>query len=325
MKKVTRSLFLAILLVFSGTMVAQNFSGAIDQQLNHYVEQNDLLPQDAQWQVTSETQSRTSGIQHVYFRQLLNGIEIYGTESSIHLASNGRVISKDSKFIKNTSQKRKGSSSPALTAIQAVQAAAGHLNYSLTGSLSVLQGAEGVDRKTLLSDGGISLSPIPARLMYAINDNNELVLTWDISIQEKSQQDWWSLRIDANTGEIANQANWMVSCAIHHDHSNDTKEMNFNANLYDIPNYDEIVADNTAACTECYEVFALPLESPYYGARTIEVQPANATASPYGWHDTNGVAGAEYTTTRGNNVNAYEDGNNPGYQPNAGADLEFTG
>lgn len=325
MKKVTRSLFLAILLVFSGTMVAQNFSGAIDQQLNHYVEQNDLLPQDAQWQVTSETQSRTSGIQHVYFRQLLNGIEIYGTESSIHLASNGRVISKDSKFIKNTSQKRKGSSSPALTAIQAVQAAAGHLNYSLTGSLSVLQGAEGVDRKTLLSDGGISLSPIPARLMYAVNDNNELVLTWDISIQEKSQQDWWSLRIDANTGEIVNQANWMVSCAIHHDHSNDVKEMNFNANLYDIPNYDEIVADNTAACTECYEVFALPLESPYYGARTIEVQPANAIASPYGWHDTNGVAGAEYTTTRGNNVNAYEDGNNPGYQPNAGADLEFTG
>ncbi|MBG44755.1 MAG: subtilisin [Aequorivita sp.] len=325
MKKVTRSFFLAILLIFSGTMVAQNFSGAIDQQLNHYVEQNDLLPQDAQWQVTSETQSRMSGIQHVYFRQLLNGIEIYGTESSIHLASNGRVISKDSKFIKNTSQKRKGSNSPALTAIQAVQAAAGHLNYALSGSLSVLQGAEGVDRKTLLSDGGISLSPIPARLMYAINDNNELVLTWDISIEEKSQQDWWSLRIDANTGEIVNQANWMVSCAIHHDHSNDVKEMNFNANLYDIPNYNEIVANNNAACTECYEVFALPLESPYYGTRTIEVQPANATASPFGWHDTDGVAGAEYTTTRGNNVNAYEDGNNPGYQPNAGSDLEFTG
>jgi hypothetical protein len=25
-------------------------------------------------------------------------------------------------------------------------------------------------------------------------------------------------------------------------------------------------------------------------------------ASPYGWHDVNGVAGAEYTYTRGNNV-----------------------
>jgi hypothetical protein len=25
-------------------------------------------------------------------------------------------------------------------------------------------------------------------------------------------------------------------------------------------------------------------------------------ASPYGWHDTNGVTGAEYTITRGNNV-----------------------
>ena len=325
MKKVTQSLFLVILLMFSGALAAQNFSRAIDQQLNHFVEQNDLLPQDAQWQVTSETFSKKSGIQNIYFRQTLDGIEIYGTESSIHLTSNGKVVSKDSKFVKNTAQKRTGSNAPALTAVQAVQAAASHFNYSITDSFSVLERASGVDRKTLLSDGGISLSPIPAKLMYAITDNDGLVLTWDISIQEKSQQDWWSLRIDANTGAIVNQANWMVSCATHHDHSNDVKEMNFNANLYDIPNYDELIAESTAACTECYEVFALPLESPYYGARTIEVQPANATASPFGWHDTNGVAGAEFTTTRGNNVNAYEDGNNPGYQPDAGANLEFTG
>lgn len=325
MKKVTRSLFLAIMCLVSSTLFAQNFSKGINQQLNHFVEQNELSPQDVQWQVTSETVSSTSGIQHIYYRQLLNGIEIYGTESSIHFMSNGKVISQDSKFIKNTAQKLKGSSTPALTAAQAVQAAAGHLGYSVNGSFSILEGARGVDRNTLLSDGGISLSPIPAKLMFAITENNEVVLTWDISIQERSQQDWWSLRVDANTGAIVNRANWMVSCAIHHDHSNDVKELNFNANLYDIPNYDELVAGSTAACIGCYEVIALPLESPYYGARTIEVQPANATASPFGWHDTDGVVGAEFTTTRGNNVNAYEDGNNSGYQPNGGADLDFTG
>ena len=325
MKKVTRSLFLAVMCAFSGTMVAQNFSGAIDQQLDHFVEQNELLRQDVQWQVTSETVSSTSGIQHVYYRQLFNGIEIYGTESSIHLLSNGQVISKDSRFIKNTTEKLVGSSAPVLTAMQAVQAAAAQLNYSISQPLSILEGARGIDRQTLLSDGGISLSPIPAKLMYSINETNELVLTWDISIQEKSQQDWWSLRIDANTGTIVNRANWMVSCAMHHDHSNDVKEMNFNTNLYDIPNYDEVKAKSPLACVECYEAFKLPLESPYYGPRTVEVLPANATASPFGWHDTNGVAGAEFTTTRGNNANAYEDGNNSGYQPDGGANLDFSG
>ena len=325
MKKVTRSFFLAIMLVFSGTMVAQNFSGTINKQLNHFLEQNELLPQDLQWQITSETVSRTSGIQHIYFRQLLNEIEIYGTESGIHTLANGEVISSDNKFIKSIAEKLSGTNQPGLTAAQAVQAAAMQLGYSLNGSLTVLEGPNGVARETLLSDGGISLSPIPAKLMYALTETDQLVLCWDISIQEKSQQDWWSLRVNATTGEIVNRANWMVSCAMHHDHSNDVKVMDFNANLYDIPNYDEIIANKPAACTECYEVFALPLESPYYGARTIEVQPADPTASPYGWHDTDGVVGAEYTTTRGNNANAYEDGNNSGYQPDAGANLEFTG
>ncbi|CAM3379627.1 M36 family metallopeptidase [Aequorivita lipolytica] len=324
MKKVTRSLFLALLCVFSSTLFAQNFSEGINQQLSHFVEQNELLPQDVQWQVTSETVSTISGVHHVYYRQLLNDIEIYGTESSIHFLNNGNVISKDSKFIKNTVQKLKGSSSPALTAAQAVQAAAAQLGYSVNGSLSIIEGARGVDRKTLLGNGGISLSPIPARLIYAITESNDLVLTWDISIQEKSQQDWWSLRVDATSGEIVNKVNWMVSCAMHHDHSNDVKELNFNSNLYDIPNYNALV-EEAGGCVECYEVFALPLESPYYGARTIVIDPADATASPFGWHDTNGAAGAEFTVTRGNNANAYEDGNNPGYQPDAGSNLDFVG
>ncbi len=322
MKKITRSIFLA-LCVFSGTMVAQNISGAINNQMNHFVEQNELLPQDVQWQITSETSSRASGIQHIYFRQLFNDIEIFGTESSIHTMADGKVVSKNSKFIKNTADKLKGSIQPGLTAPQAVQAAALQLGYTINGSLAVIEKAHGVARETLLSGGGISLSPIPAKLMYALTESEDLVLTWDLSIEGKT--DWWSVRVNATTGKIVNRANWMVSCATNHDHSNDVKEMNFNTNLYDIPNYNQIIANQPTACIECYEVIALPLESPYYGARTIEVKPADPIASPYGWHDTNGAAGAEYTVTRGNNVDAYEDGNNSGYQPDGGSNLDFTG
>ena len=53
---------------------------------------------------------------------------------------------------------------------------------------------------------------------------------------------------------------------------------------------------------------------------------ADTLASPFGWHDTNGVAGAEFTDTRGNNVNAQEDQNGndgTGARPDGGASLVF--
>ena len=78
-----------------------------------------------------------------------------------------------------------------------------------------------------------------------------------------------------------------------------------------------------------YEVFAIPTEHPEDGTRSIVVMPADVIASPFGWHDTDGVDGPEFTVTRGNNVNAYgdRDGDNmadPGSQPDS-PDLDFTG
>ncbi len=53
----------------------------------------------------------------------------------------------------------------------------------------------------------------------------------------------------------------------------------------------------------------------------------NLVASPHGWHDTDGVNGAEYTITQGNNVHAYHDifsqKQSIGGEPDGGANLEF--
>ena len=56
--------------------------------------------------------------------------------------------------------------------------------------------------------------------------------------------------------------------------------------------------------------------------------PADAFASPFGWHDTNGAAGPEFTTTQGNNAHAYSDRDNdnnpdPGSSPSGGPTLQF--
>ena len=46
---------------------------------------------------------------------------------------------------------------------------------------------------------------------------------------------------------------------------------------------------------DSYNVFELPKENPNDGSRTLVVDPADPTASSFGWHDTDGVSGAEST------------------------------
>jgi hypothetical protein len=55
-------------------------------------------------------------------------------------------------------------------------------------------------------------------------------------------------------------------------------------------------------------------------------EPSNDLASPYGWHDTDGIDGPEYTITRGNNVWAREDidgQGGQGYSPDGTTELNF--
>ena len=76
-----------------------------------------------------------------------------------------------------------------------------------------------------------------------------------------------------------------------------------------------------------YNVYPLPGESPNHIARTLVTNPADDVASPFGWHDTDGVSGAEYTITRGNNIHAAADhdgdDNSDLNEPNGGASLIF--
>ena len=84
-----------------------------------------------------------------------------------------------------------------------------------------------------------------------------------------------------------------------------------------------------------YRVYPLPVESPIHttppppaDARVLVVGPARAPASPFGWHDTDGTPGPEFTTTQGNNALAYLDRTadntpHPGDFPDGGPSLLF--
>jgi len=172
-------------------------------------------------------------------------------------------------------------------------------------------------RQQIFTKGSVSREDIPVQLMYQSIEDGTLRLCWDMSIAEMETPDWWSMRIDAQTGEILHKNNWTMYCNF-----SDTacaEEGHIHA-----PIHEKI--ETSLNQPDSYRVYPDPVESPDHGSRQLITNPADALASPYGWHDTNGTAGAEHTITRGNNVWAMEDanGNNgTGFSPDGGTSLDF--
>ena len=271
--------------------------------------------------ITHQHTSSVSGIKHTYLRQAINGIGVYGTESSLHTDSSGKTIVTHNNFIKTLSS-TVSSNSASLSASDAIYAVASSMNYSING-LEEITYEGGTSKKTLFNKAAISERDIPAKLLYYYSKKTGTRITWELSIKETTGSDWWNFYLDAVSGEILYKENWTVSCNIlgdHniHNHSNNAKLEN---NITEsIPQ--SMVAE-TSAMAGSYNVYPMPVESPNYGGRSVVTNPDNATASPFGWHDTNGSSGAEFTITRGNNTHAYEDGDNPGYSPDGGGGLIF--
>ncbi len=288
----------------------------------------------ANWVITSEHVSSTSGVHHIYYRQTVNDIEIYGAEASIHIASNGEIVTKNNNFIADISQKIKGGKSPSLTPLQAVSAAANSENYRLSENLTVLDVVDLSKQEYIISKGGISNSDIPVKLMYIQNSKGEIVLSWSLAIDDIEGKNYYNFKVDAQTGEIIEKIDWQSNCGFEHvcethhsDHDHDLDQDNQESDYHtDVVTMEESIAEFGALLGGSYRVYAMPVESPNYGGRTLVTGVENLTASPFGWHDTNGASGVEHTNTRGNNVRAYDDinGNNsPGTYAEGGAALNF--
>jgi Fungalysin metallopeptidase (M36). len=161
--------------------------------------------------------------------------------------------------------------------------------------------------------------------MYYYREGIGTVKVWELSIAELMSSDWWNFRVDASSGQIIDKDNWTISCNILGDHEDHVhNNLNSISTSFIGPiEKDEAESNENSMLVGNYRVYAMPLESPNYGVRTLVANPEDLTASPFGWHDLNGIPGSETTDSRGNNVDAYEDGDNPGYRPDGGGGLVF--
>lgn len=262
-----------------------------------------LEVQDLETLVVRDTHvNRASGARHLYLGQEVHGIEVQNAILALTLAPDGRVVHVGSRLEGDVSRRAAAADSPAFAAPDAVRFAATALGLGEPSNLSV-QGAESFapDRATLLTPGGISRDDIPVRLVYQPLADGRLRLAWDLTIATLDSQHWWNVRIDATTGRMLERNDWIAS--------------------------------------ESYLVYPYPVESPQHttpappaDARTVVTDPYDTSASSFGWHDIDGIPGAEYTITRGNNVHAYADiddddlpDGGANAEPDGGAALDFTG
>ncbi len=272
--------------------------------------------------VTNENVSKKSGIRHVYLRQAINGLEVYGTESSVHFDKTGKVLTEHNNFLADVQATLKNSSQ-GIDARAAIAAVANQMGYKIS-NLREIKSIGGKNKAAVFNKADISLVDIPVKLMYYYREGIGTQLVWELSIAEKTSTDWWNFRVDAVTGKIIDKENWTVSCNImdgHNEHFHGEEAVAIPTMIGPLNEKEatkkynktskNIVSEVAPALVGGYRVYAMPTESPNHGPRTLQNNPDNATASPFGWHDTNGVAGPESTLTTGNNVDAHKGSDRP--------------
>lgn len=275
--------------------------------------------------VSDEYVSKHNGVRHFYFAQRYAGIPVYGAVNGVHLTRNGEIAFATNTFEPNLAQ-RVNTTSAQLTAQQAVLAAMDALGVVADATLVI---KEQKGSQYTFAGGNMTDNDFYVRLRYMpVRETGEIRLSWDMALDVKKSADYWSVRIDAVTGELLHQHNYTVYCNFDHKtghthHADDcAHERALDAPITFGPKRAATVDGSSA-----YNVFPVPVESPIHGERMLVSDPADPTASPFGWHDIDGMPGADYTITRGNNTHAYldsEDTNSSqGDEPDGGADLLF--
>lgn len=301
---------------------AQDYNSKIQNYLDKNRQKLELTQADvSNWVVESTANSDATGITNYYVKQSYQGVEVFNSVSNFWI-KNDEVINADVQFVPNLSSKV-NTVSPVIDVLGALSYAHQKLNEQSVNH----QVIDYKDGKIVLSNGDLSGDPVTAKLVLS-SMKSEVRLAWDLTYYTQDYKHLWSLRIDAVNGDLLEKFDMVLSCNfskcenLSHSHNHDSSSNSFFA-------YKKLFNASTSSVlaeSSAYNVVPFEIESPNHGSRQLLSSPYNLTASPYGWHDTNAVEGAEYTITRGNNVYAQEDqnGNNgSGASPDGGSGLTF--
>lgn len=276
----------------------------------------DLTKEDySDFEIKNEHSSKQFDISFAYAHQRYQGITIYNAIATFAFNSN-EIRLTGNRFISDIASKV-NTTNASISKEEAIYSAAVELGITTNAEIEI-QKTKNENGDNVYVSSEVSSELIPVSLCYTL-DGNKLKLAWDLSLLHGDN--WWSVRVDATTGEIINQNDWMVSCSFGQTGDCDSHAHNIAPDATS-----SVMMPMPPPSTDAYRVLPIPTESPNHGPDELVTGPSDAVASPFGWHDDNGAPGEEYTITRGNNVYASEDTNDdnqPGYSPDGGGSLNF--
>lgn len=306
-----RILLISSLVLACLVVNAQSHESLVRTYLSIHQKDLKLSESDVQgFRVSDQYLTKHNQVTHIYLQQTYQGIDVFGAVSSAAI-KDGKVALFNPRVISNLAQ-MVNTSTPSISMEQAVLAALEHLEIEVSNLRSRTEKANEFFGESPKLRADIKVTPIYQPYADAV------YLAWNVEVRNGS--DWWNVRVDALTGEYITKNNYTVYCKF--------DDKGFCGKHNHLKAYTETAEDSPKgeAMVPGYRVVPFPFESPVHGARQLLNNPADPTASPFGWHDTDGVAGPEYTITRGNNVYASEDRagtDTPGYSPDGGSALLF--
>ncbi len=255
--------------------------------------------------------SENNGVEHIHLAQTYKDIEINSSSINLAFLPDGRIINVGH-HLSSLDQIKISDAKAKIAPEAAIRAAATSLGISSRSTTSISRYTDkGVP---LYSKVDIALQDIQAEQVYLQTSPGEYTLVWKLLIESAQNGHLYQSYVDAVSGKHIANDELTLSCSfetgyLEHEHSC-TEDISPIANTLAAP---------TGVAGQ-YRVLPLTIESPNHGSFELISGAEDPQASPMGWHDVNGVTGADYTNTRGHNVYAFLDRN---YDESA--DQEFDG
>ncbi|KAK9765221.1 hypothetical protein K7432_006619 [Basidiobolus ranarum] len=262
--------------------------------------------------------SEHNGVTHMYFRQVVNSLEVVNGDMNINIDKSGRVVSYGDSFFKGPKpilsklsnalgRLQEGFSRPAgqfvfskmlpftmnpqpkIPPNEALIALAEYLQIHID-DISVLN-VEKLSENPMDSSHviqGVSFTvnhEVPASLAYIQSSNEDLHLVWDL--QAEMNNNWYHAHVSAEDAKVMSLIDWVADAH--------------------------------------YNVYPLGINDPEEGGRRLVSNPEDKRASPLGWHS---LGRRNFSTTIGNNVAAHENIEGgyeweSNYRPHGGEHLLF--
>jgi len=264
------------------------------------------------WKIESSYTTKHNGVNHVYLRQTVNGIEVDNCEVNVNVDVNGAIISMGVSAYKGEAPKV---SKEIISSEAAVLALAQHVELKISKNFVTIKSE--TENVVMLENTQVSSEPITASLVYVKVSEHEVVLAWKVRVLADAPDQPYGSYVgtistrDSTVLSLRDEVKWFMPQQQAEDLAREFQRESANATAD--------LADRAS-----YLVYGIPNMDPNFGDRVTVTGLPDRDASPLGWFDQGNSR--IFSDTRGNNVFAHD---NPtggpswinNYRPNCGSQL----